>query len=133
MSNSQRALAASHTPPKPNNGVGEMPKLERPLSEIYRLTGEEWADADAAAELFTELKTATLSKMKTTLIAERGDMPEARAERIVKSSPAWEKYIRDMVAAKQTANKLKVRLDSLKIVNREEIDRNANSRAERRF
>lgn len=132
MTISERALQASNGS-KPQNGVQELPKLERPLSEIYRLTGEEWADADAAAELFSELKTATLSKLKTKLIAERGDMAEAKAERIVKSSPEWEKYIRDMVTAKQTANKLKVRLDSLKIVNREEIDRNANSRAERRF
>jgi hypothetical protein len=135
MSNSQRALAASHTPPKPSNGVGEMPKHEQreQLSELYRLAGEEWADAHTAAKLLEELKTATLSKMKNKLMGEMGSMSEAKADRLVRSSDDWDKYIRDMLAAENKAIKLKVKLKSLEIANSERIDQGANHRAERRF
>jgi hypothetical protein len=131
--NSQRALAASHTPPKPNNGVGEMPKHEQALSERYRLAGEEWADAHTAAKLLEELKTATLAKMKNKLMGEMGQMSEAKADRLVRSSEAWESYIRDMLNAENKAIKLKVQLKSLEIANSERIDMGANHRHEARL
>jgi hypothetical protein len=123
MSTSQRALAASHTPPKPSNGVGEMPKHEQSISEQYRLIGLQW----------DELKTTTLAKMKSTLMGERGQMPEATAERIVKSTPEWEQYIRDMCADEHRADRLRVQMKSLEIADSERIDKNANARAERRL
>jgi hypothetical protein len=131
--NSQRALAASHAPPKSNNGVGEMPKHEQSISEQYRLIGLQWADAKAAFKLRDELKTTTLSKMTSKLMAERGQMAEATAVRIVKSTPEWEQYIRDMCADEHRADRLRVQMKSLEIADSERIDKNANARAERRL
>jgi hypothetical protein len=133
MSNSQRALAASHTPPKPNNGVGEMPTNERAISEQYRLYGMQWADAKNAYKIRDELKKTTMSRMKSKLMGEQGQMSEAKAERLVTASEEWEAYIRDMCADELKADKLKVTMDSLKIADSERIDKNANARAERRL
>ena len=41
---------------------------EHPLSEQHRITAEAWADADAAASLLEELKSADLEERKSKLI-----------------------------------------------------------------
>lgn len=126
MTTSAKALAVSAAP-------ASIPKHERDLSEQFRLIGEEWSDLDSAATLYEELKSTTLAKMKSKVMAERGDMPDARAERIVKSSLEWEAYIRDMCAARSKALKLKVQLDVIRMKHSEWIGRDANARAERRY
>ena len=125
MSNSDRALArlAPH----------QLPDREQPLSEQFRIVGLQWHDAHAAASLMEEMKTTTLEKMKTTLIQERGDMPDNRAERIVKASPDWEKYIRDMCAHRAKATKLKLQLDYIEMRRWEQSSVEATARVERRL
>jgi hypothetical protein len=133
MSNSQRALAASHTPPKPSNGVGEMPKHEQSISEQYRLLGLQWADAKAAYRVRDELKSVTLSRLKNKIMGEQGQMSEAKAERLVKSSDEWEKYIRDMCSDEHRADRLRVEMKSIEIHQWEVNDKNSTVRSERRF
>ena len=96
------------------------------LSEQYRLKGLEWSEADRAASLLEELKTATLSQMKAKL----GDMPDSRAETRVKASPEWEDYIRTMVEARHVANDMRVELEAVRMRHREWIGEDANKRAE---
>jgi hypothetical protein len=62
-----------------------------------------------------------------------GQMSEAKADRLVRSSDAWESYIRDMLNAENKAIKLKVQLKSLEIANSERIDMGANHRHEARL
>jgi hypothetical protein len=133
MSNSQRALAASHTPPKPSNGVGEMPKHEQAISEQYRLVGLQWADAKAAYKLREELKTSSLAKLKSRILGEQGQMSEAKVDRLARASDEWEKYIRDMCADEHKADRLRIEMKSLEIANSERIDVGANSRHEARL
>lgn len=122
MSTSARALAAS----------SQIPEADRPISEQYRLIGLQWVDAEAAAKLHEELKTHTLSKMKRDLITKSGesDMADNKAERIVRSSPEWETYIREMCRLRAIADKLKVQKDSLRMRHSEWIGYNADARQE---
>jgi hypothetical protein len=48
--------------------IKNMPAGEHPLSEEDRITAEAWADADAAASLLGELKSADLEERKSKLI-----------------------------------------------------------------
>jgi hypothetical protein len=46
----------------------------------------------------------------SALIAEPGDVPDGRAERIVKSSPEGESCIRQMCSARAKADELRLKL-----------------------
>ena len=98
----------------------EMPEREQPISERFRIVALAYVDADGAASLLEELKTTNLEKYKTDLIAERGEMADNKAERLVKSGPDWEVYIRKMVEARTKANKLKLQLEYIRILEREQ-------------
>lgn len=111
----------------------EIPESERPLSEQYRLAGEAWAEADGAASLLEELRSTTLSQRKAQLMLERGEMPDAKADRIVRASPEWEEYIRAMVTARIGANKLKVKMEVLKMEFSQWQSREANQRIDYRL
>lgn len=100
-----------------------------PISEQYRLAAADWVDADAAASLLEELKSATLSQRMVAL----GDMPVSRAEMQVKASAEWDSYIRQMVDARKAANKLKVKLEELRMRYGEQQSADASKRAEMRL
>lgn len=100
-----------------------------PVSEQYRLAALDWVTMDAAARMLEEGKTTYLAQQ----IAKQGDMPHAKAERIVKSSPEWADYIKKMVNAKTVANKQKVELDFLKMRHMERTSEEANARSERKL
>lgn len=97
----------------------EMPQRERPISEQFRIVALQYVDADGAASLLEEMKTTTLAQMKTNLMETEGEMADSKAERLVKSCPDWPEYIQKMVAARTKANKLKLQLEYLRIVERE--------------
>lgn len=113
--------------------IAEIPEAERPLSEQYRLAAKAWVEAEAAAQLFEDLKTVTLENYKQTLIETEGDMPDSHAERRVKARPEWAQYIKDMVAARKEANFARVRVEWIKMKFSEWQSRDANSRAELRM
>lgn len=104
-------------------------KNDVPVSEQYRLAARDWVEVDAAARMLEEGKTTYLAQQKARL----GEMPDSKAERIVKSSPEWADYIKKMVNAKTAANRAKVELDFLKMRHMERTSEEANARSERKL
>ena len=100
-----------------------------PISEQYRLVAKRYVDADSAATLLEETKSAFLSKKMAAL----GDMPVSRAEMTVKASDEWYDYISKMVKAREQAALLKAQLEFLRMKFMEEQSSNATRRAEMRL
>ena len=97
-----------------------------PLSEQFRIVAKKWVDADAAASILEETKSAFLSKK----MADLGDMPVSRAELTVKASAEWTDYIREMTTARKTAATLKVQLEYIRMRFSEWQSHEATKRAE---
>jgi hypothetical protein len=104
----------------------DMNAQNRPLSEQYRITAKAWVDADSAARLLEETKTAVLAQRMKAL----GDMPAAHSEREVKASPEWSDFISGMVKARTAANLKKVQLEYIKMQFSEYQSFEATKRAE---
>lgn len=102
---------------------------DTPISEQYRMAALDWVAMDAAARMLEEGKTTYLAQQKAGL----GDMADAKAERIVKSSPEWADYIKKMVNAKTAANRQRVELDFLKMRHMERNSEEATARSERKL
>jgi hypothetical protein len=101
----------------------------QPISEQYRLTAKAWVEADGAASMLEETKSAVLSQMMARL----GDMPVSKAELQVKASPEWHDYVTKMVRAREAANLLKVKLEYIRMKFSEWQSFEATARAERRM
>lgn len=97
-----------------------------PLSEQFRIIAKKWVDADAAANILEESKSAFLSKS----MADLGDMPVSKAEMMVKASQNWTDYIHQMVEARKTAALLKVQLEYIRMQFSEWQSHEATRRAE---
>jgi hypothetical protein len=108
------------------NAAAQLPQHERPISEEYRIVAKEWVDADAAANMLEETKSAMLSQWMTEL----GDMPVSKAEMQTKASTRWVEFIGRMVEARQNANRKKVQLEYIRMRFSEQQSHNANRRAE---
>jgi hypothetical protein len=102
---------------------------EKPLSEQFRLVAKKWVDADAAASLLEETKSAVLARMMSA----QGDMPVNRAELNVKSSEEWMEFVTKMVKARERAALLKVQLEYLRMRFNEWQSHSATKRAEMRL
>lgn len=100
-----------------------------PFSEQWRIAAEEWVDADAAARALEETKTAVFAQK----VLGQGDIPVNRAEANVRGSREWHDYLKKIVDAKTHANKLRVRVDYLKMRYFEEQGAEASKRAEMRL
>src|SRR5215207_5263984 len=87
-----------------------------PISEQYRITSKTWVDAEAAASLLEDTKSAFLAQKMQDYASE----PVSRAEMKVKSSPEWREYIEKMIAARRAANLLKVKLEWVRMKHAEE-------------
>ena len=101
----------------------------RPLSEQFRIVAKQWVEADAAASLLEETKSAVLSQRMAAL----GDVPVSHAERAVKSSPEWEEHVRKIVDARKEANLLKLKMEWLRMRFSEWQSDAATRRAEMRL
>ena len=99
---------------------------EVPLSEQYRIIAKKWVDADAAASLLEETKSAVLSRMMIAL----GDMPVSKAEMNVKASDDWSEFITSMVKAREKASLFKVQLEYIRMKFSEWQSIEATKRAE---
>lgn len=99
---------------------------EIPLSEQYRIIAKKWVDADSAASLMEESKSAILSRK----MLELGDMPVSKAEMNVKASQLWGEYIDEMVQARAKAARLKVQLEYIRMKFSEWQSLEATKRAE---
>jgi hypothetical protein len=111
----------------------DMPEHERSIVEQFRIVALQYVDADAAASLMEELKTSTLERMKTKKIQELGDMADNKAERLVKSGSEWTDYIESMVMARSKADKLKLQLEYLRMMERREDRMSWLERSERKM
>ena len=100
-----------------------------PWSEQFRIVAKSWVDADAAANVFEEMKTANLAR----LMAQEGDIPVSRAEMNVKASEDWRSYLNEMLDARKRATLLKVQMEYLRMKFQEWSSENANKRAEMRL
>lgn len=98
-------------------------------SDRYREAGELWADAECAAQLLEDSKSAIMAQWQTEL----GDLPVNRAEQTVKASNRWRDYITDTVNARKAANLAKVRLEAIKMKAMEQQAKDANQRTELRI
>lgn len=96
------------------------------LSEQFRIVAKKWVDADAAASILEESKSAFLSKK----MADLGDMPVSRAELTVKASAEWTDYINKMTTARKNAATLKVQLEYIRMRFSEWQSHEATKRAE---
>ena len=97
-----------------------------PISEQYRLIAKRWVDADSAANLLEETKSAVLARMMTA----RGDMPVSKAEMQVKASEEWSDYVTKTVGARREAALLKVQLEFIRMKFMEHNSADATRRAE---
>jgi CTP:molybdopterin cytidylyltransferase MocA len=97
-----------------------------PISEQYRIVAKRWVDAEAAASLMEDTKSAMLSQMMMAL----GDMPVSRAEMQAKASDEWKDFVEGMIEARKQANLLKVQLEYLRMRSAEWTSEEATKRAE---
>jgi hypothetical protein len=98
--------------------VSEMPLHERPLSEQFRIVARQWVEADKAASILEECKSAVLSQMMLA----KGDIPVSKAEMQAKASPEWQEHLDKMVEARSDANLRKVHMEYIRMRERE-VDR----------
>ena len=102
---------------------------DEPISEQYRLAARDWVDMDAAARMLEEGKSAYIAQQ----IDKLGDMPHAKADRMVRAGKPYSDYIKNMVNAKTAANRQKVELDYLRMRHMENVSAEANVRSERKL
>lgn len=107
----------------------EIPEHERPISEDYRLAGEEWADADAAFYLLENTRTS----LRAELVLQQQGVPNNRAEHIANASKEYRDHVKKTAEMKRKANRLKIRMDYLRMEYGRWNSADANQRAERRM
>jgi predicted secreted protein len=100
-----------------------------PLSEQWSLAAHAHVEAEAAAQILEETKSAVLAQMMSRL----GDMPVSKAEMQAKSSDEWRRHVEAIVRARQNANKLRVERDYLRMRFQEWIAADANHRTAARL
>jgi hypothetical protein len=105
----------------------------QPISEQFRLIAKRWVDADHAASLMEETKSAVLSEMISNIIGYEVGMPYNRAELAAKASPDYKEYISKMVALRRDANLLKAQMEYIRMRHSEQQSNEATARAERRL
>lgn len=120
---SERAIASA-----------QMKPAERPISELFRIAGLEYADLNAAASLKEELRTATLARWKQEVVTQHGgNMPDNKADRLVRSSDRWVDYNKDMVETRRLADRAFVQRKYYEMVDREKQSAEATARKEMGF
>jgi hypothetical protein len=97
-----------------------------PLSEQYRIVAKRWVDAEAAASMLEDTKSAVLSQQMLAL----GEMPVSKAEMLTKANPEWIDHIKKITEARAAANLLKVQMEYIKMKSGEQASYEATRRAE---
>lgn len=113
----------------------EMPVKDRPLSEIYRLKGLEWADHQAAWYALEKNRKTTLERIKMDMWKKakiRGEkITEAYVDRAARCSAEWEQYQDKLFEHNEKRLHLRVELDSIDMAAGERMSAEANARKER--
>src|SRR5258705_4202398 len=105
----------------------------QPISEQFRVVAKSWVEADEAASLLEETKSAVLSDMIGKVIGYNIGMPFNKAELAAKSSDEYKEFITEMVKLRSKANLLKVKLEYIRMRFSEQQSHEATARAERRL
>jgi hypothetical protein len=79
--------------------------------------------------MYEETKSSILAQKK----AELGDIPDNKAERMVKSSRFWMDFITQGVNLRTEANRLKIQIEEIKMRHMINQSREATERAERKM
>jgi hypothetical protein len=101
----------------------------KPVSEQWHDAGLAWVDAENAAQLLEETKSAVLSQYIAEEIAADPKMSIAKAETMVRSSPKWREFVERMVKARTAANRARINRDYLRMKFSEWVAEDANHRA----
>lgn len=97
-----------------------------PISEQYRIVAKQWVEAEAAASMLEDTKSAVLSQQMLAL----GEMPVSKAEMLTKANPEWLDHIKKITEARGKANLLKVQMEYLRMKAGEQASYEATKRAE---
>lgn len=97
-----------------------------PLTEQYRRVANLWVDAEAAASLLEDTKSAVLAER----MQEHADLAYNRAESLVKASPEWKQHVISIIEARKLANRYKVQLEYLRMCFQQYMSQEANHRLE---
>ncbi len=100
-----------------------------PWSEQYRIVSKQWVDADAAASILEDTKSAVMAERVVAL----GDMAVNKAEATVRASPEWRQHVEAVCNARRAANRLKVQLEYLRMKFSEWQSHEATKRTEARL
>ena len=127
----QNTLDSLSTRAKPRNPNQITTSASGNEDYAYQLReiGDRWVDADAAARMYEETKSSILAQKK----AELGDIPDNKAERMVKSSRFWMDFITEGVNLRTEANRLKIQIEEIKMRHMINQSREATERAERKM
>lgn len=101
----------------------------KPWSEQFRLVAKAWVDAEAAASLLEDTKSAFLAERMSVL----DNMAVNKAEMTVKASQEWQDNLRTISTTRQAANRLKVQMEYIRMRFMEWQSENATKRAEMRL
>ena len=115
----------------------DMPEHERPISERFRIAGDEWVEAKFKRDKIKGLKNTMLERQKSDLIEDARQvgtrMSNAEAERIVEMSTEWELYIIGLAEAERDTESAWIRCQELEMIYGEWQSREANARKERQM
>lgn len=117
-SQSPRSISERAAPKRPL--VQDMPDGEKSIPEKFRIVAIQFCDVDGAASLMEELKTTTLAKMKASMIEQHGAMADNKCEMMVKCTEDWTAYVTEMVGLRTKAQKLKLQMTYLQMLERQE-------------
>lgn len=100
-----------------------------PWSEQFRVVAKQWVDADAAATILEDTKSAVMAERMLAM----GEMAINKAEALVKASPDWKRHVEAIVNARRAANRLKVQMEYLRMKFQEWSSHEATKRTEARL
>lgn len=86
--------------------IAVMPQHEQRqhLSEQVRVAERHWADCEDRASRFEEGRSIVMAEMKLALVNEKIAKSMAAAEDMVRMSDEWKQYVKNMHAARHSAN-----------------------------
>lgn len=83
----------------------DQPNSNLPWAEQFRIVAKKWVEADAAASLLEDTRSARLSQM---MLAFDDNTSMAKREMIVKASEEWMAINKEISDARKGANMLRV-------------------------
>jgi hypothetical protein len=87
--------------------------------------GDEWADKEAAADLYEETKKTTLAEL---MHGYQGS--NAERERMALADPVYKLHVTKMNAARKEANRARVRYDAVRVLSEMRRSQESTRRAE---